>query len=305
MLQKGEVQGITNRSLAKLTIKIIMTVDTLTLTSLKKKISDERNTGGLIFIKSVEGSDSPKNFKYSRENAISGYWRNGLKKRSPTWIMVYQALPKNKGRVWVGEYAGALGSPGQYQIKLNKLQGPLEVELSLKELTGKAHPQNPVYLAPRDVIDDKAPNGIVDDFFELLGGSEGKKLSAEKEQLILARIGQGLFRKKVLRQWGGACAVTNSKTLAAIRASHIRPWRKCSKEADKLNPDNGLPLVASLDALFDKGLISFDVRGVMLVSTSLSEEEQRMFGVPANLRRPPSPSQQHFLRYHLAHVFQK
>ena len=58
---------------------------------------------------------------------------------------------------------------------------------------------------------------------------------------------------QVLKIWGNRCCVTGSTTLDAIRASHIKPWRRSSNQ-ERLDPYNGLPLVATLDALFDAGM---------------------------------------------------
>ncbi|HEV2950111.1 MAG TPA: HNH endonuclease signature motif containing protein, partial [Gemmataceae bacterium] len=102
--------------------------------------------------------------------------------------------------------------------------------------------------------------------------------STTKEALINARVGQGLFREHVLQLWGNCCAVTRSLTLYAIRASHIKPWRE-STDDERLDPHNGLPLVASLDALFDAGLISFESSGKMVVSSKLKTAERRIFAI--------------------------
>jgi hypothetical protein len=102
--------------------------------------------------------------------------------------------------------------------------------------------------------------------------------STTKEALVNARVGQGLFREQVLRLWSGCCAVTGSSTQEAIRASHIKPWRE-STDKERLDPHNGLPLIASLDALFDAGLISFDQRGTLIISSKLTAGERKIFGV--------------------------
>ncbi len=97
----------------------------------------------------------------------------------------------------------------------------------------------------------------------------------QKKALVDARIGQGRFRADLLQRWGDRCAVTGSSVPDAIRASHIKPWRH-SDDRERLDPANGLPLIATLDALFDAGLISFDEHGGMLVSSKLSEEERNI-----------------------------
>ncbi|QGQ27026.1 HNH endonuclease [Gimesia benthica] len=87
---------------------------------------------------------------------------------------------------------------------------------------------------------------------DVRGILQGEPTSTTKEQLILARVGQGQFRKGVLALWNDRCAVTG--TTFAVRASHIKPWRDCSDD-ERIDPNNGLPLVATLDALFDSYLI--------------------------------------------------
>ena len=46
-----------------------------------------------------------------------------------------------------------------------------------------------------------------------------------RKALIDARRGQGLFRRRLDDHWGHACAATNCKVRAILRASHIKPWR--------------------------------------------------------------------------------
>lgn len=40
------------------------------------------------------------------------------------------------------------------------------------------------------------------------------------------------------------------------QASHAKPWRT-SSDQERLDPHNGLPLIATLGVLFDRGLIGF------------------------------------------------
>jgi hypothetical protein len=122
---------------------------------------------------------------------------------------------------------------------------------------------------------------------------------------IAARIGQGDFRTKVLELWSRRCSVTRSETLCVIRASHIKPWRLSTNE-ERLDPFNGLPLVANLDALFDAGLISFAASGVVLASPVLPEPEQQIFGIRSlSLSMSPSERTAQYLAFHREHIFQK
>lgn len=121
-----------------------------------------------------------------------------------------------------------------------------------------------------------------------------------KRTLVDARLGQGKFRDKVLQSWGGCCAVTGSTVEAAIRASHIKAWRE-SSNAERLDPNNGLPLIASLDALFDAGLISFGSSGKLMASSKMSTTERDIFGIgEAVLRKKPTGKMAEYLAHHRA-----
>lgn len=142
----------------------------------------------------------------------------------------------------------------------------------------------------------------------LLGGTLGEDLDeidqqqnvdlTTKKALRNARLGQGKFRTLVLRLWSNCCSVTGSKIAKAIQASHIKPWRE-SSNAERLDPNNGLPLIASLHALFDAGLISFDSSGKLLASAKLPKSEQEIFGtIGKSLRKKPNQQMEEYLAYH-------
>lgn len=102
---------------------------------------------------------------------------------------------------------------------------------------------------------------------------------------------------------GVRCCVTGSQILDAVRASHIKPWSH-STDAERLDPNNGLPLVATLDALFDTGLISFCDDGALISSKRIPTDEQNLLGL-SNLRLRISPNAQvkAYLAYHRASVY--
>ena len=51
------------------------------------------------------------------------------------------------------------------------------------------------------------------------------------QALVDARVGQRQIARAVLKLWKNRCCVTGSSTVAAICASHIKPWRE-STDAD-------------------------------------------------------------------------
>jgi hypothetical protein len=102
----------------------------------------------------------------------------------------------------------------------------------------------------------------------------------EREYLTTARIGQGDFRRKLVERFSSGCPITGITNPELLIASHIKPWRACCNE-ERLDTYNGLLLSALMDRLFDRGLISFDPFGRLLVSPQLSP----MDVVACNLKR--------------------
>jgi hypothetical protein len=149
-------------------------------------------------------------------------------------------------------------------------------------------------------VSPESQSGIVRDLEQLLADRQIKS-ETTRRALINARLGQGQFRADLERRWGGLCAVTSCGISAMLRASHVKPWSKCSN-SDRLNPANGILLAAHVDALFDYGLISFADDGTMLVSVEIADE-LKPFQLPGKLRREPMKDERRFLAYHRRYVF--
>lgn len=121
----------------------------------------------------------------------------------------------------------------------------------------------------------------------------------EVERLVRQRVGQQKFREAMLDYWGGACAVTGLALPGVLRASHAKPWAECANDAERLDVFNGFLLVANLDALFDRFLISFDDGGSLLVSLRLSRTDVACLGlVPGMALRWLSVGHRGYLAWH-------
>lgn len=120
---------------------------------------------------------------------------------------------------------------------------------------------------------------------------------------IHARRGQGKFREDLIQIWGGACSVTGLECREVLRASHIKPWAN-STPKQRLDSYNGLLLSANLDALFDKGLITFESTGQMKISKKLNAKHRDSLGLPKPLRFVPKELS-NYLSYHRENIFQK
>ncbi len=118
-----------------------------------------------------------------------------------------------------------------------------------------------------------------------------------KIALINARRGQGKYRRELEKRWDGKCAFSGSGISEVNRASHIKAWKDCD-DKQRLDPCNGLLLAAHLDALFDRGLISFSSSGEILILDRVSSAERELFGLSGALRKPLFPEEQNYLRHH-------
>lgn len=123
--------------------------------------------------------------------------------------------------------------------------------------------------------------------------------STEREALTKARVGQGKFRSDLEVRWGKACAVTGCLTREVLRASHIKRWAD-SNDAERLDPANGLLLIANLDGLFDRGLISFSDRGKILITQDLPKFDRRFLHLPGKLRLPLNAQERRYMAEHRA-----
>ncbi len=106
---------------------------------------------------------------------------------------------------------------------------------------------------------------------EFLHRTKGMPKTTEAERLVVLRVGQDIFRDSLVRYWQGSCPLTGITDRALLRASHIKPWKDCQSDEDRLDVYNGLLLSALWDAAFDRGLVTFESDGHPRFSTHLSK----------------------------------
>lgn len=146
------------------------------------------------------------------------------------------------------------------------------------------------------------PNQAVNDYqqevakelAELPAGIVG----TEVERMVRQRVGQDIYRKSLLAFWDGRCAVTGIALPELLRASHAKPW-KVASDTERLDVYNGLLLAVHLDALFDAGLLWFDVYGNGHLSNHIDSftADQLHLVHPLKLRFV-SAQHQPYLQYH-------
>ena len=149
------------------------------------------------------------------------------------------------------------------------------------------------------------PNHAADQYRREITKIEAEPPQAtEAMRLTKQRIGQDLYRQALLDYWGG-CAVTGIEQPELLRASHAKPWAECGSDEERLNVFNGFLLCAHLDALFDRGLMTFTDEGAGLLSTALNARTVERLHLDAHLRlRWLAPEHHAFLQWHRKFVFQ-
>lgn len=221
----------------------------------------------------LQGVNTPKKSHQGKVFRISLYTVNNGKKlcighinevECVTREQAQAAVEKFKLHGWFGEMAEQLEEIGLDTSNVIEKDPLLNFNIRFKpdSLVIYESPKDvtDVYASPRyklfDEISVISEEKFVDDVCRVVDSSLS---STEKRQLIDARIGQGLFRDRVAKVWGGEyCAVTLINIREMLVASHIVPWRSCKDSRQRLDGANGLLLCAHIDKLFDQHLLSFE-----------------------------------------------
>lgn len=136
------------------------------------------------------------------------------------------------------------------------------------------------------------------------GALAGAPAVTEVVAEVRRRVGQGLYREALLDFWEGRCAVTGLAVPELLRASHAKPWADAT-DAERLDVHNGLLLAVHLDALFDRGFLTFDDNGQAVISEALPPEARALFGLSeaALALRHVHAAHRPYLAFHREHVF--
>jgi hypothetical protein len=106
------------------------------------------------------------------------------------------------------------------------------------------------------------------------------------------------WRNMIRRRWNDECAVTGIRS--PHRAAHI--IQKFDGEVDR-GRANGIALAPHIHELFDHGLIAFDDKGCVLVSSRLPPGGNGSAHLPSMLNRPPTAQEKRLFRQHRENVF--
>ncbi len=172
-------------------------------------------------------------------------------------------LASDGGGIWflALDHAGVAAEIGR---EAAPLAGPGAIRFSFASLTDLYAVMPRVYELSVSLPD--AP------YQEFRNRTKDMPQTTEVERLVVQRVGQGIFRERLMNYWQGRCPLTGITDPALLRASHIKPWANCESDEERLDVYNGLLLSALWDAAFDKGLVTFDDGGAPQFSSSLSDQ---------------------------------
>ncbi len=164
-------------------------------------------------------------------------------------------------------------------------------------------------LASDSIADElPEPQPEISDWEDHLASEIGKDLSlddTQKTALVQARRGQGQFKKNV-HSIEKRCRITGVDRIDHLIASHTKPWRNCETAEERLDAENGLLLTPSIDHLFDRGYISFESNGGLLISPVAHHDSLQRMGVPTDARTNVgsfSSGQRQYLEFHRESIF--
>lgn len=220
--------------------------------------------------------------------------------------MIHKGLSKSSAK----SYDGALrGSLSEWALDGGLIAGPLIALTSSSDFGALVPPiqELPVF-KERNARGHHMYSATLSQFAAYLAsnGSEGVQAdieqiisdptttTTEKTALIKSRIGQGIFRDKLLLHWT-CCAVTGFSDTSLLVASHIKPWKK-STHIERLDQWNGLLLSPNLDKAFDKGFITFEPGGSIRLSPLFTEAAK--LGITPSMKISLKPEHEKYMAHH-------
>lgn len=117
-----------------------------------------------------------------------------------------------------------------------------------------------------------------------------------KEAVVKVRVNQGVFRDRLLERYH-KCCLCNVNLNGLLVASHIKPWAASTPE-ERLDINNGFIFCPTHDKLFDKGYISFDDEGKIIISNEMDLINQTFCNVNSDMSIEINAKQKVYLEYH-------
>ena len=127
-----------------------------------------------------------------------------------------------------------------------------------------------------------------------------------KKAIVNVRINQGKFRDLLLKRYNNKCCLCGVKNQTLLTASHIKPWAD-SEPKEKSDVDNGFLMCPNHDKLFDKGYITFDDDGKIIISDRLTENNRVFLNVDSKMHIEITLTEgnKKYLKFHRENIFNR
>lgn len=251
----------------------------------------------------------------------------GIIERSRKWsreeniivLDLYFRIPFSKSRANHPEFQKIAKiirrTPASVNLKIGNF-GSFDRTLAKKEITGLVHTSKldkeiwEEFRGKYSLLTDESPK-LKASFISknIPEKDERQRIGKEITGISKKRVGQQFFRDSILASYNGICCITGADDYRLLIASHIKPWRKCTKE-EKTNPQNGLCLNALHDKAFDRGLITVDsdykVKTSKILKMSNNQTIKDFFAnhEGKTIKTPERlPPEREFLEWHQKNVF--
>ena len=126
---------------------------------------------------------------------------------------------------------------------------------------------------------------------------------ASKKAVVNVRVNQGKFRDFLLKRYK-KCCLCGVENHALLTASHIKPWAE-SESKEQLDVDNGFLMCPNHDKIFDKGYITFDDDGKIIISDRLTENDRELLNVDSRKHIELTEGNKKYLKFHRENVFDR
>jgi hypothetical protein len=231
----------------------------------------------------------------SNEEEFSNFLKGDIKK---LYQQGYYADSSKKN------YLKMLSNFPEYSKNIFLINDPQEIQKILDDIKSKKLIQNSashrkialelykIFLKEKytDILIEKDINSI----------KNLKISSTEKKRLINSRLGQGEYREDLISLWKG-CSITHCNQIDILIASHIKPWRDANN-TERIDKFNGFLLLPTLDKLFDKGYISFDKNGKILISDKIKKQID-ILNINTNMNINIYDENKKYLEYHNKNIY--
>lgn len=125
--------------------------------------------------------------------------------------------------------------------------------------------------------------------------------STEKQVLVKSRVGHGALKKKLLQK-EHSCRICGLQDEHFLIASHIKPWSEAN-DTERLDLDNVLLLCPHHDSAFDKGYISFNDEGKILISEELTLQTQMLLNLEEDKQIQLTEKNKFYIKWHRENLF--